>query len=203
MLSTDRVTPWGCGLQLPLAAAAAVLLSSGVEANNHTSALDVRQSPGQVRVQTLKRPHQTGQLSKHGGPDRPRRNGVPAGFNLTCVDWMTVRSLIRLNPAPIGALSPAVPKLILLQNLVLKSSRRPSATRDSTWARVQRFYIPGQNTHTHTPRSSIQRQPLTTSCRLTNQHGNVCEESRLLSSGGTRAERQEANSNQNRHGYHG
>lgn len=41
--------------QLPLTAAAALLLSSGVETNNHSSAAEVSEIPGQVRVQTLKR----------------------------------------------------------------------------------------------------------------------------------------------------
>lgn len=35
---------------------------------------------------------------------------------------------MRLNPAPIGARSPAVPKLILLQSLDLRSSTRAAAT---------------------------------------------------------------------------
>lgn len=47
---------------------------------------------------------------------------------------------MRLNPAPIGALSPAVPKLIRLQSLILNSSRWPAATKASTWARVLPFY---------------------------------------------------------------
>lgn len=40
---------------LPLTAAAALLLSSGVETNNHASAAEVSKIPGQVRVQTLRR----------------------------------------------------------------------------------------------------------------------------------------------------
>lgn len=62
---------------------------------------------------------------------------------------------MRLNPAPIGALSPAVPKLIRLQSLTLNSSRRAAATRASTWARVLPFY------------SRHRKRPLVT----TNTHG--------------------------------
>ena len=58
---------------------------------------------------------------------------------LTCVDWIMVRSLMRLKPAPMAARSPAVPKLILKHSLRRSSSRQPSCSRTSTWLLVMGF----------------------------------------------------------------
>lgn len=68
-------------------------------------------------MQALTRGHK----DKHGV--RAGRRRAEERVSGTCVDWITVRSLIRLNPAPMGALSPAVPKLIRLHSLVLSWSR--------------------------------------------------------------------------------
>lgn len=67
---------------------------------------------------------------------------------LTCVAWMTVRSLMRLKPAPMGALSPAVPKVMRLRSRALSLSCRPAASRDATWSRVQWFCPPARDTPT-------------------------------------------------------
>lgn len=140
-------------VQLPLAAAAALFLSSGVEADHHTSAAQVWETPGQVRVQALAGDSHTGQAGLL--PGQLRDSVGEWGRDATCVDWMTVRWLMRLNPAPMGALSPAVPKLKRLQSRVLSSSRCPAASRASTWARVQGFY---RQDHSTTPDSATDPQ---------------------------------------------
>lgn len=59
--------------------------------------------------------------------------------NQTCVDWMTVRSLTRENPAPIAALNPAVPKDIREHSLPLSSSTQDSWTKCLICACVAAF----------------------------------------------------------------
>lgn len=131
----------------PPAGTAALHLAAGVEADDHAPSAEVIKAPGQVGVKSLKAAHSqltVGALRKGTGRRWAGR---------TCVAWMTVRSLMRLNPAPMGALSPAVPKVMRLRSRALSSSCRPAATRDATWAWVQRFCTPAQDTltcHTHT-----------------------------------------------------
>lgn len=127
----------------PPAGTAAFHLAAGVEADDHAPRAQVIEAPGQVGVKSLREAH--GQLTEGVVRAGTRRRWA----GLTCVAWMTVRSLMRLNPAPMGALSPAVPKVMRLSSRALNSSCWPAATRDTTWARVQRFCPPTQDTPTH------------------------------------------------------
>lgn len=107
-------------------ATAALHLAAGVEADDHAPRAEVIKAPGQVGLKSLKATQ--GQLTE--GVVREGTGRRWAG--LTCVAWMTVRSLMRLNPTPMGALSPAVPKAMRLRSRALNSSCRPAATRDTT-----------------------------------------------------------------------